>query len=88
MATFSSVVKPGRTWVIWNERVRPFNARAWTGRCVTSSPPKVTVPASSATSPTISPISVVLPAPFGPMMAWSSRGAMSSDTPSVTFSAP
>ncbi len=88
VATFSSAVKPGRTWVIWKERVRPRSARWWMGRRVMSSPQKVMVPASSATSPVISPISVVLPAPFGPMMAWSSPGRTSRLTPSVTLRAP
>src|SRR5690349_9872834 len=46
------------------------------------------LPPSGASVPAIWLISVVLPAPFGPMMAWSSPGITSSVTPSVTSNPP
>src|SRR5262245_1595418 len=46
------------------------------------------VPAAGAISPEIWLISVVLPAPFGPITACNSPGPISSVTPSVTTSPP
>ena len=71
------------------ERARePARARACTGSRVTSSPPNRMRPASGASSPEIWLISVVLPAPLGPIIACSSPGATSSETSSVTRSPP
>src|SRR6185295_12600513 len=80
--------KRGRIEVIWNERARPRRARACIGSAVTSSPPNMILPPSAASSPEIWLISVVLPAPFGPMMACSWSGRTSSVTSSVTRSPP
>src|SRR5437879_3839100 len=55
---------------------------------VTSSPPNMILPASGLSSPEIWLISVVLPAPFGPMTACNSPGRTSSVTPSVTRNPP
>src|SRR5437868_7534670 len=55
---------------------------------VTSSPANSIVPASGASNPEIWLISVVLPAPFGPITACSSPGATSNVTSSVTRSPP
>src|SRR5437868_7590188 len=55
---------------------------------VTSSPANSIVPASGASKPEIWLISVVLPAPFGPITACSSPGITSSVTPSVTRKPP
>src|SRR5262245_32333043 len=82
-ATLSSAVKSGNSEVIWNERARPSALRRWMGSAVMSRPAKATRPESGAISPVSSPISVVLPAPFGPMTACSSPAGtlsvMSSD---------
>src|SRR6185295_2659447 len=74
--------------VIWNERARPRRARRGAGSAVTSSPAKRIVPASGRRSPASWPMSVVLPAPFGPMMACVSPSSIFSVTPSVARSAP
>ena len=71
-ATFSSAVKCGNSDVIWNERASPSRLRPCTGSAVMSWPSKWMRPASGTISPASWPISVVLPAPFGPMMACSS----------------
>src|ERR1700722_10261256 len=82
-ATLSSAVKSGNSEVIWNERARPRAARRSGRSAVMSCPAKKTCPASGGISPASWLISVVLPAPFGPMTACSSPGssdyAMSSD---------
>src|SRR5215475_3591879 len=53
-----------------------------------SSPPKPIRPASGVSNPEIWLISVVLPAPFGPITACSSPGRTSSVTSSVTRRPP
>src|ERR1041385_8287334 len=53
-----------------------------------SSPAKAMRPASGASSPEIWLISVVLPAPFGPITACSSSGRTSNVTSSVTRRPP
>ena len=53
-----------------------------------SAPSKMMRPASGATSPASWPISVVLPAPFGPMIACNSPSGMSSVTLSVAMTPP
>jgi len=52
-ATFSSVVKPGSTLVIWNDRARPRRERRWIGRPVISCPSRKIWPASGAVWPPI-----------------------------------
>src|SRR5262249_18468478 len=86
--TFSSTENSGRIEVIWNERASPSAARVCTGRAVMSRPAKMMRPASGAVRPEISSISVVFPAPFGPMTACSSWVATSRVTSSVTARAP
>src|SRR4029079_15759121 len=76
------------TEVIWNERASPRCARRSTAKRVTSSPANTMRPASGASSPEIWLISVVLPAPFGPITACSSPGITSSVTSSVTRRPP
>ncbi len=63
-------------------------ARAATDCAVTSWPNSRTVPASGLIAPDSCWISVVLPAPFGPISAWILPALRSSVTPSVAFSAP
>src|SRR5436305_5455885 len=53
-----------------------------------SAPAKRMLPASGFSSPESSLISVVLPAPFGPMTAWISPGATESDTSPVATMPP
>src|SRR5882672_10501258 len=53
-----------------------------------SRPSKRITPASGAISPVNSPISVLLPAPFGPMMACSSPGGTASEMPSEATTPP
>src|ERR1700674_519564 len=74
--------------VIWKERASPRLARLWAGRAVMSSPRKRIRPASGRRLPASCAISVVLPAPFGPMTAWVSPSCTSRSTPSVALSAP
>src|SRR5678815_4645042 len=74
--------------VIWKERDMPWCARVCAGRRVMSAPEKRIVPASGSRLPASWPISVVLPAPFGPMMAWVSPSRTSKSIPSDARSAP
>src|SRR6185369_9207310 len=53
-----------------------------------SRPSKRTAPESGAISPVSCPISVLLPAPFGPMMAWNSPGGMASEMLSEATTPP
>src|SRR5919204_3664335 len=74
--------------VIWNERARPLRARRGALSAVTSSPAKTMRPASGRRSPASWPMKVVLPAPFGPMMACVSPSRTSKSMPSLARSAP
>src|SRR5258705_5793581 len=74
--------------VIWNERARPLRARRGAERCVMSSPANTIRPASGRRLPASWPMKVVLPAPFGPMMACVSPSRTSKSMPSVARSAP
>src|SRR6266478_8132051 len=74
--------------VIWKERAKPRRARAGAGSDVMSSPAKRTRPRSGRRSPASWLISVVLPAPFGPMMAWVSPSRISRLISSHASSAP
>src|SRR5260221_11306591 len=74
--------------VIWKERANPRRARAGAESDVMSSPAKRTRPRSGRRLPASWLISVVLPAPFGPMMAWVSPSRTSRLTSSHASSAP
>src|SRR3984885_8757256 len=87
-ATLSAAVKFGSSEVIWNERASPSRLRFHAGRCVTSWPAKRMVPAVGRNWPINWLISVVLPAPFGPMIACSSPRAISSERLSVATMPP
>ena len=84
--TFSSAVYSWHSSVIWNERPRPSRARS-KARSVTSRPSRWMEPESGRISPQICAISVDLPAPFGPMMAWISPARTSRSTPLVATTA-
>src|SRR5213082_3259726 len=74
--------------VIWKERANPRRARAGAESAVMSSPAKRTRPRSGSRLPASWLIKVVLPAPFGPMMAWVSPSRISKSTSSLARSAP
>src|SRR3954464_9201005 len=74
--------------VIWNERASPLRARFGAESGVTSSPPKTMRPESGRRLPASWLMKVVLPAPFGPMMACVSPSRTSKSMPSVALSAP
>ena len=67
-ARASRTVKPAKSRESWKERPRPSRARADAVRSVMSTPASSTLPASGRRKPEITSNSVVLPAPFGPMM--------------------
>jgi hypothetical protein len=66
----------------------PLRQRSCGGAAPMSSPKKRIEPESARRSPVTRLKSVVLPAPFGPMMPSSSRLPTSTLRPSMTFSAP
>src|SRR6185295_9812029 len=74
--------------VIWNERASPFLERAGAGKRVMSSPANRMRPESGCSIPESWLISVVLPAPFGPITACVSPSRTSRSTPSVACRAP
>src|SRR4051794_11151481 len=66
----------------------PLRQRRSGGSRVTSSPAKITLPASGATVPVAMPNNVVFPAPFGPMMPSASPSPSARSIPSATTTAP
>ena len=66
----------------------PMRQRRSGGMRVTSWPSNMTRPASGATVPVTMPNSVVLPAPFGPMMPSASPRNSVRSMPSATTTAP
>ena len=87
-ATLSRTLRSRNSDVIWNERARPSRLRLCGGSAVMSSPAKRMRPKSARNWPLSCAINVVLPAPFGPMMACSSPGATSSERLSVATMPP
>src|SRR4029077_11809795 len=87
-ATLSAAVKSRNSEVIWNERARPRRLRRHAGTKVMSSPAKRMLPPLGRNCPINWLISVVLPAPFGPMIACSSPAANSSERLSVAIMPP
>ena len=87
-ATVSSADSSPASAVIWKLRASPIRARRCGASRVMSAPSSNTWPDDGASVPIICAISVVFPAPFGPISACSSPGAMLSETPRVTTSAP
>src|SRR5439155_7976454 len=83
-----SAEKPRKWLVIGSERAGPSRDRAAASRGVTSRPAKRVVPASGLRSPASWPISVVLPAPLGPMSACVSPSSTSRSTRSVARRPP
>src|SRR5690606_37163379 len=70
-------LKSRKSDVIWNERASPSAARAGAAHAVMSCPSKWMCPESGGISAASWLMSVVLPAPFGPMIACSSPGRTS-----------
>ncbi len=87
-ATLSSAVQSGNSEVIWNERASPSMLRRYTGSAVMSLPSNRMRPASGAISPVSWPISVVLPAPLGPITACNSPRSTASEIPSDAITPP
>ena len=69
MRTFSSVVALGRMLVIWYERAMPFCEMPSGGSVVMSSPLNRMRPEVGCNTPVRQLKKVLLPAPFGPMIA-------------------
>ena len=85
--TVCSTVRSGNRLLIWKVRASPHLTR-WSGRMeVTRSPSRNTSPSLGGSMPVSRLISVVLPAPFGPMMACRAPRSSTSDT-SVTARTP
>ena len=66
---FRAPTVPGKISVIWKVRAMPMATRSVTGSLVTISPSKTISPLVGGKKPEIMLKNVVLPAPFGPMMA-------------------
>jgi hypothetical protein len=73
-STLSSTVSFGNRLVIWKVRAIPSAVRRWLGQPVMSLPNSRTCPEVAGRTPVTTLNSVVLPAPFGPMMALRSPG--------------
>src|SRR5882672_3128751 len=86
--TFSWTVRPLNTRTPWNVRAMPSAARRCTGRRVMSDPARRIVPPSARTTPEMRLMSVVLPAPFGPMRPSASPSAMLRSTRSTAVTPP
>src|ERR1051326_1316107 len=87
-STLSSTVRRGNRRVIWNVRAMPSVARRWLGQAVTSWPNSSTLPSLAGRIPVIRLNSVVLPAPFGPMIALRSPGMIFRSTPRTACRPP
>src|SRR5438445_62203 len=88
MRTFSKTVSAWKMLMIWNERETP-DATIWCGRSAVIVVARNRAwPRSAGRRPVRTLKSVVLPAPFGPMIERSSPRGTRSDTPSTAASAP
>ena len=67
---FSKAVNAAKMFVCWNVRASPCRAMRFAGQPLTSSPRRWIVPADGLSSPDRRFASVDLPAPFGPITAW------------------
>src|SRR6202043_4168721 len=86
--TLSSTESFGNRLVTWNVRAMPSAVRRWLGQRVTSWPNSSTRPDDAGRMPVIRLNNVVLPAPFGPMIALRSPGMIFSDTPRTARKPP
>src|SRR2546428_259202 len=83
--TFSNTVSFGKMLVRWNERPMPRRQTSCGASPVMSRPFRTTVPASGRRSPVTRLKNVVLPAPFGPMIAAIWPRATPSVTPATAW---
>src|SRR5262249_6601725 len=83
--TFWYTVRRGKMLVRWNERPIPRRQRWWGAMPVMSCPLNTTLPPSGTTWPVIRLNSVVLPAPFGPMIALIAPWATERFTPPTAW---
>ena len=84
----ASTVSEGKIEAIWNERAMPRLAICAGGSPTMSSPASVTRPLSGRIAPEMRLKKVVLPAPFGPMIAVSEPGANLSETSWIAATPP
>src|SRR5580658_2222667 len=87
-STLSSTESFGNRLVTWNVRAMPSAVRRWLGQRVTSWPNSSTRPDEAGRMPLMRLNKVVLPAPFGPMIALRSPGMIFSDTPRTARKPP
>src|SRR5262249_54687607 len=87
-STLSRTVSLGNRLVTWKVRAMPNAVRRWLGHFVTSWPNSMTCPELAGRIPVIKLNSVVLPAPFGPLMAFRWPGMTVSVTPRTAASPP
>ena len=88
MRTFSETLRSGNSRGSWWTTAMP-SSRARAGPWMTvGSPSRVIVPRSGWWMPARILTSVLLPAPFSPTSAWTSRGRRSRSTPSSAWVAP
>jgi hypothetical protein len=87
-ATLSSAENSAHSDVIWNERANPLRDRVGASSAVTSSPARRIDPDVGSSSPASWAISVVFPAPFGPMTACRVPASTRSETPEVATMPP
>ncbi len=82
-ATFCSAVSCGKMFVTWKVRAIPARTRALGGSRVTSAPSSRTWPASGTSLPVSRLMSVVFPAPLGPITAVMPPGGRERSTPAT-----
>ena len=80
-STLSSTDSQPKVWTRWNVRRRPRRERCTADFDVTSLPARTTRPSLGSRTPEMTSKSVVLPAPFGPMMPSTSPALASRLTP-------
>src|SRR5213593_2510452 len=83
--TFSKTVSLGKMLVRWNERPMPRRQTSCGASPVMSRPFRITAPASGRRWPVTRLKNVVLPAPFGPMIAAIWPRATPSVTPATAW---
>ena len=85
---FSRTVLASNSSSCWKERLTPCRARLNTGQSPIGSPLRRTVPCTGFTKPVIASISVVFPAPFGPIRPTTSPGATVTDASLTAVTPP
>ena len=88
MRRHSATVSVSKTLAVWNLRPRPKRTQACGGACAMSCPSIRTVPALRSAPSLMQRISVVLPAPLGPIRLTSSPRCATKSMPDSTFRLP